>query len=136
MKDLMIGTDSAVEVLETGGVGEGYPSGNEPSKWAQCGQSRVTAVLFPLDESSVYLEEVHLVSGSRVYIGRMRRTVLEGESWDDREVTTRGIMDYILCFVHDKTRKVICQVVTERVTNVEGRQRKEEWKRGGGRNLG
>ena len=68
MKDLMIETDSAGEVLETEGVGGGYSSGDEPAskRRTRCGQSRATATLFRFDESSVCLEEVHLVSGSGV----------------------------------------------------------------------
>ena len=76
MNDLMIGTDSAAEELETGGVGKGYSSGNEPSNWARCSQSRITAALFRFEKSSVCLKEVHM---------------LEGGSWDDGKVTARGI---------------------------------------------
>ena len=47
MKDLIIGTNSAVEALETGGVGVGCSSGNCPSKGAMDRASKVD-VMWPI----------------------------------------------------------------------------------------
>ena len=67
MKDLMIGTGSAVDVLETGGIDEGHSSGNEPGEDSTNRASKVDTTshrcLFSFDESIIYLEEAHLVSG-------------------------------------------------------------------------
>ena len=93
MKDLIIGTNSAVEVLETGGVDEEYSSGNGPSEGgtdvlkeeslrdpasAEFGD-RVSKAdtarpiarhhcLFRFDKSSACLQEVRLVPESLVSI--------------------------------------------------------------------
>ena len=70
MKDLMIGKDSAVGVLETGGVGEGRSSGGEPREdftdWASKVDTTRHRSLLGFDESNIYLEEAHLVTGSGV----------------------------------------------------------------------
>ena len=88
MKDLMIGTNSAVEVLETGGGDEEYWSGNGPitgatdvlksKSFSSENDDRPSKVgkpcpitrhqrLFRSDESSAYLPEARLVFENAVY---------------------------------------------------------------------
>ena len=48
------------------------------------------------------------------WVSLAKRTMLEGESWDDGEATARSIADYTPCFLHGQTSKVVCQINTEK----------------------
>lgn len=89
MKDLMIGTNSAVEGLEAGGVDEEGSSESEPSEGVMSVSKKVLPssksddrvskadrarpimrhqCLFRSDEASAYLQEVSLISGNAMRI--------------------------------------------------------------------